>query len=115
VIFRAGQTGNTVTLPEAIPRGKDPRPLGTARRRFYGGWTAFWIALPTAFLITGVANTYKNAYGYGGNPEVGNTSATMNYVSIGAWVGFGLSAGYSLFRMIWYSHTASKKVPKLVK
>ncbi|GHV76600.1 hypothetical protein AGMMS49942_14210 [Spirochaetia bacterium] len=115
LIFRAGQTGNEVTLPEAIPRGKDPKPLGTARSRFYGGWTAFWITLPVAFILTGVANTYKYAYQYWGDPEVGKTYDILNNVSIGVWVGFGLTAGYSIFRMAWYGHTATKSVPKMVK
>jgi hypothetical protein len=116
LIFRAGQTGNAVTLPEAIPKGKDPKPLGTARSRFYGGWTAFWITLPVAFILTGVAHTYKNVDVYMNhtNAEVGKTYDVLNNISIGAWVGFGLTAGYSVFRMIWYNHTATKSVPKMV-
>ncbi|GHV27263.1 hypothetical protein AGMMS4952_08650 [Spirochaetia bacterium] len=115
VIFRAGQTGDVINLPAAIPKGKDNKPLGTSRRRFYDGWTAFWIALPTAFILEGVKNTYRNAYTYWGDADVGVTSDVLNGVSIGAWVGFGLAAGYSVFRMIWYNHTASKSVPKMVK
>jgi hypothetical protein len=115
VIFRAGQTGDAVTLPAAVPKGKDPKPLGTARRRFYGAWTAFWITLPVAFILTGVANTYKNAYLYWGDPEVGKTYDILNKVSIGAWTGFGVVASYSLFRILWYNHTAGKNIPKMVK
>ncbi|GHV74919.1 hypothetical protein AGMMS49940_22210 [Spirochaetia bacterium] len=118
-IFRAGQTGNIVNLPAAVPKGKDPRPLGTARRGFYISWAVFWITLPTAFILTGVANTYKYAYEYTKNvnpdPDVKRTAEILNNVSIGAWVGFGLSAGYSLFRILWYNHTASKSVPKMAK
>jgi hypothetical protein len=114
-IFRAGQAGNAVNLPAAVPKGKDPKPLGTARRGFYISWAVFWITLPTAFILTGVANSYKYSYQYGRDPEVGRTAEVLNNVSIGAWVGFGLSAGYSLFRMIWYNRTASKSVPKMAK
>jgi hypothetical protein len=114
-IFRAGQAGNTVSLPDAVLKGKDPKPLGTARGRFYGSWTAFWITLPVAFLLTGVANSYMYAYQYWGDPDVGATYEILNNVAIGAWVGFGLSAGYAVFRMVWYNRTASKSVPKMAK
>jgi hypothetical protein len=115
VIFRAGQTGNVVTLPISTPARGDPKPLGTARRKFYGAWTGFWIALPAAFMLSGVAATYKNAYTYAGNPEVGKTYDTMNAVSTGLWAGFGTIAAYSIYRMIRYGHTASKSVPRTVK
>jgi hypothetical protein len=115
VIFRAGEPGDIITLPSAIPKGKDPTPLGTARRRYYGAWTRFWIALPLAFIITGVTNAYQNAYIYAGNPDVGNTYQILRGVKIGAWSAFGVIAGESLFRIIRYNYTASKSVPKLAK
>jgi hypothetical protein len=114
-VFRAGQTGSVVTLPAAIPRGRDPKPLGTARRNFYGGWTAFWVALPLAFMVSGIANTYGNAYAYMGVPEVGATYNTLNNVSTGLWIGFGVTAAYSVYRMARYGHTASRDAPGTVK
>jgi hypothetical protein len=117
VIFLAGQTGSAVTLPPAVPKGKDPTPLRSARRKFYGAWTAFWISLPVAFILTGVANTYKNVdiYMNHTNADVGKTYDILHKVSIGAWGGFGAVVSYSLFRIIWYNHTASKSVPKVAK
>jgi hypothetical protein len=115
VIFRAGQTENVVTLPISMPVRGDPKPLGTARRKFYGAWTGFWIALPAAFMLSGFTATYRNAYTYAGDPEVGKTYDTLNAVSIGFWVGFGTVAAYSIYRMIRYGHTASKSVPRTVK
>jgi hypothetical protein len=115
VIFRAGQTENIVNLPAGTPVGNDPTPLGTSRRKFYGAWTGFWIALPAAMLISGLANTYGDAYNRTGNPDTGSTYQTVNMVSIGAWSGFGAVVAYSLYRMIRYGHTASKSVPRMVK
>jgi hypothetical protein len=115
VVFRAGQTGNVVSLPNVIPRGSDPKPLATARRKFYGGWTAFWVALPLAFMVSGIASTYGNAYTYAGNSEVGNAYNTMNTVSIGLWVGFVGTAAYSIYRMARYGSTASRDTPGTVK
>jgi hypothetical protein len=115
VVFRAGQTGSVVTMPDIIPRGSDPKPLATARRRFYGGWTAFWITLPAAFMFSGIAASYKNAYVYAGDPEVGASYNALNAVSTGLWIGFGGVAAYSLYRMIRYGNTASKEIPRTAK
>jgi hypothetical protein len=115
VVFRAGQTGKVITMPDVIPRGEDPKPLATARRKFYGGWTAFWITLPAAFMFSGVASAYKNAYSYAGDPEVGRVANAMNTVSTVLWMGFAGTALYSLYRMIRYSHTAGKDTPKMAK
>jgi hypothetical protein len=115
VVFRAGQTGSVVTIPDIIPRGIDPKPLATARRKFYGGWTAFWIALPVAFMFSGFIATYQNAYAYAGNSEMGNAYAGMNPVSTGLWIGFGVTAAYSVYRMIRYGRTASREVPRAAK
>jgi hypothetical protein len=114
-VFRAGQTGSVVAMPNAIPKGSDPKPLGTARRRFYGGWTAFWIALPAAFMVSGFAATYGNAYAYAGVPSVGEAYNSMNSLSTGLWIGFGLTAAYSVYRMIRYGSTASRDAPGTVK
>jgi hypothetical protein len=115
VIFRAGQTESLITLPIPMYMGDDPKPLGTARRKFYGAWTGVWIALPVAFMFSGFTATYKNAYTYARNPDVGKTYDTMNAVSTGLWVGFGAAAAYSVYRMIRYGRTASKSVPRTVR
>jgi hypothetical protein len=115
VVFRAGQTGSVITMPNVIPHGEDPKPLGTARRKFYGGWTMFWIALPAAFMFSGIVATYQNAYVYAGDPEVGNAYNTLSPVSTGLWIGFGVTAAYSVYRMFRYGHTASREIPRTVK
>jgi hypothetical protein len=115
VVFRAGQTGSVVSLPNAIPRGSDSKPLGTARRKFYGGWTAFWVALPLAFMASGIASTYQNAYTYAEDPGVGSSYNTWNTVSTGLWIGFGGVAVYSIYRMARYGYTASRDAPGTVK
>jgi hypothetical protein len=115
VVFRAGQTGSVVALPELVSRGSDPKPLATARRKLYGGWTAFWIALPVAFMFSGFAATYKNAYAYARDPEVGNIANAMDAVSTGLWISFGGVAVYSVYRMIRYGRTASRDAPRTVK
>jgi hypothetical protein len=112
VVFRAGQTGKVITLPEVIPRGRDSKPLATARRKLYGGWTAFWIVLPAAFMVSGFAATYTNAYAYAGDPGVGAAADAWNRVSTGFWIGFGGAAAYSLYRMIRYGRAASRDAPR---
>ena len=42
-----------ITLqPRKLP-GKDEKPVEDKRRKFYGAYGRFWVALPVAFLITG--------------------------------------------------------------
>jgi hypothetical protein len=115
VVFRAGQTGNVITMPNVIPLGRDPKPLGTARRRLYGGWTAFWITLPAAFMMAGVASNYRNAYIYAGYPEMGEQANLRDNISTGLWIGFGAAAAYSIYRMIRYGYIASRDAPRMVK
>ncbi|GHT82586.1 hypothetical protein FACS1894137_01770 [Spirochaetia bacterium] len=118
IIFRAGQTtGDLISMPAAIPPGKDPKPLGTARRKYYGAWTRFWIALPAAVLLSGYTTTYRNidVYMNHTNANVADTYRTLNAVSTGAWVVFGAVAAESLYRIIRYNYTAGKKIPKTAK
>jgi hypothetical protein len=119
VVFRAGQTGDVVVMPPVIPRGRDPKPLGTARSRLYGGWTAFWIALPAAFMMSGIASTYKNAYEYtrynNPDPDLVKTYTALGAVSTGLWIGFGVTAAYSVYRMFRYGHTASRDAPRTIQ
>jgi hypothetical protein len=115
MIFRAGQTGNVVNLPAAVPRGRDPKPLGTARRKFYGAWTGFWMPLPVAFMLSGATTAYENAYAVSGDPETGSAYQTLNVASTGAWIAVGAVASWSIYRMIRYGHTASKSAPRMAK
>jgi hypothetical protein len=102
-------------MPNIVPRGDDPKPLATARRKYYGAWTGFWISLPVAFMLSGITATYKSAYDFAGDADVGATYNTLNAVSTGAWIGFGGVAVYSIYRIIRYGHTAAKDVPGTVK
>ena len=115
VVFRAGQTGNLITMPNIIPRGKDPKPLGSARRKLYGWWTAFWITLPAAFMVSGFASAYKNAWDYAGDPGVVDTYNALNTASTCLWIGFGGVAAVSVYRMIRYGRTASADAPRAVQ
>jgi hypothetical protein len=115
VIFRAGHTGNVISLPIAIPSVDDPTPLGTARRKYYGAWGRFWIALPVAIIISGIATSYKNAYLYQEDPAMGEKYQIYNAVSIGAWAAFGVITAESLYRIFRYTRTASKSVPVMAK
>ncbi|MFP3040413.1 PEGA domain-containing protein [Treponema primitia] len=115
VIFRAGQTRDVVTLPIAIPAGKDKKPLDTARRKYYGAWTHVWIALPVAFLLSGITLNYQNAYTMSLDPDMYDTYQTLSNVTTGAWIVFSAVMVESIYRVLRYGSTASKSVPKIAK
>jgi hypothetical protein len=112
---RDGGEPRIVTMkPRKLP-GKDDKPVEVKRRKFYGAYGRFWIALPAAFLLNGIAMSYINTYNTTGSPGILETAQTLSYVSQGAWVVTGVFLAESLLRMGIYIHTASKESVPLWK
>jgi hypothetical protein len=83
------------------------------RRRFYGAWGRFWVALPAAILINGIAATYTNAYNQGGDPAIYDEARNFQYISIAAWTVFGCTVAETVYRVVRYLHSSSEGVTKL--
>jgi hypothetical protein len=115
VVFRAGHTARGISLPLSLTPDREAKPLASARRKYYGAWARFWIALPTAFIVSGMTKNYEYAYNYQGDPDVGKKAQTLNVISIGTWVVVGIVAVDSIYRMVRYAHTASKSIPAIAK
>ncbi|MCL1814757.1 MAG: hypothetical protein FWG27_02905 [Treponema sp.] len=103
-----GTPGSEVRIITLEPRrlpGKNERPVEDFRRKFYGAYGRFWIALPAAFFINGISQLYYNSY----NMTSGNHGMydSARYVSIGAWSLAGVFLVESLVRMGIYVHRAS--------
>jgi len=102
IVRGSSDTGKTriVTLePRKLP-GKDDQPVERARKKFYGAYGRFWIALPLAFFLNGVSQSYINVLG---SPN------TYTYVSYGAWAATGVFLAETLVRMVIYVHTGTKE------
>jgi hypothetical protein len=98
-----------ITLKPRLLPGPNDRPVEVRRRKFYGAYGRFWIALPAAFIINGVSQSYINSYNTSGGPELYGKARTAYYVSIGAWVVAGVCLVESLIRLGVYVHTASEE------
>jgi hypothetical protein len=95
--------------PRILP-GKDDRPVDKKRRKFYGAYGRFWIALPLAFFINGISQTYAYSYNNsGGSQTMFDRATTAYYVSVGAWAVAGIFLAESLIRMGIYIHTATEE------
>jgi hypothetical protein len=94
-------------------REPGPRQVERMRRRFYGAWGRFWVALPAAFLINGIAATYTNAYNQRGDPGIYDEANNFRYISIAAWTVFGCTVAESIYRAFRYLHSSSEGVTKM--
>ena len=98
--------------PRKLP-GKDEKPVEAYRKKFYGAYGRFWIALPLAFLVNGIYQLYYNNYYLAavtsGDQSLYGKATNAYYVSAGAWSVAGLFLVESLVRMVIYIRTASKE------
>jgi hypothetical protein len=100
--------------PAAVP-GRDEKPVEKRRRQFYGAWGRLWIALPLAFLLDGIAQSYANAYNSSGTGNSGlyDRAQTSFYISRGAMITAGIFGAESLIRLVLYVSAASKEAVPL--
>jgi hypothetical protein len=117
VIIPAGEKPENAALyPAVIPPLEEGR-LDKSRRGFYGAWGRFWVALPLAWMATGVASTIINAYNY----NQFRTREQYDEAQVYSWTSTGLSiiaAGFaaeSVVRSIIYVYTSTKGETKAVK
>ncbi|MDR2768329.1 MAG: hypothetical protein LBB82_08405 [Treponema sp.] len=89
--------------------GKDQKPVERARKKFYGAFGRFWIALPLAFFINGLTQTYANAYNISGNRRLYDNAMSSYYWSIGAWSLAGVFLAETIIRGVIYVHTSSRE------
>jgi hypothetical protein len=118
VIVLGEQQAGTERYIELNPRvvpGKDEKPVEKRRRQFYGAWGRFWITLPLAFFLDGVARSYATAYNASGSRELLDRFNTSYYISRGAMIAAGIFGAESLIRLIIYINTASREAVPLRK
>jgi hypothetical protein len=98
-----------ITLkPRRLP-GRDDNPVEKSRKKFYGAYGRFWLALPLAFIINGISQSYADNYNSSGNPNMYNSVTYSNYISIGAWAISGVFLAETLIRMFVYVRTGTKE------
>ncbi|MDR2486080.1 MAG: hypothetical protein LBD55_11905 [Treponema sp.] len=110
-----GETLNALFLQTSIPSTGAEGRVAKARRKFYGAWARFWIALPTAFLLQGISDSQVRAYNTTGNAELYQPAQNSYYIAISAWVLFGLVSAEVLFRAGVYIYSSWKDADPLVR
>jgi hypothetical protein len=116
VVIPPGERQEAVLYLPVMPPPKDGR-VEKSRRSFYGAWGRFWIALPLAWMTTGVASTVIGAYGN----NVFRTEAQYNEAQAYYWTAMGVTAlagGFaveSIIRAFIYLYTSTKDETKAVK
>jgi hypothetical protein len=115
VVFSASpnRSGNLITLKPSMPYPSGENRVEMARRKFYGAWGRFWIALPLTFLIQGISNAYAPTT-YGQNSGLYITP-NISYISLGAIAVTGIFTVEWLFRTFRYVSTASEDAVPMAK
>ena len=95
------------------PRGPsaDPQPVETERGKFYSAYGRFWIALPAAFFVSGLASTYINAVNYQGNWTLTDSAYRTYYLSIGLYALAATFLAESLYQLGRYVVVSNDRTP----
>jgi hypothetical protein len=116
VVIPAGEKpAGTVLYPMVIPPLAEGR-LDKSRRSFYGAWGRFWIALPLAWMVTGLSSSIVSAYNYNQFRTKGQYDEAQTYY----WTSIGLSivaGGFALeavVRVFIYVYTSTRGETKVV-
>lgn len=108
------QTG-TLPIPDQYVQFRGEKPVEKARKQFYGAFGRFWIALPIAFLLNGIADTYIKSVNYGGSQDLIDPATKLYYSAQVAWLITGVFLGESLYRLGYYVYSANKGASPVLK
>jgi hypothetical protein len=114
VMGEAGEEPRIITFnPKAPPANPEKKSVDVLRRKFYGAYGRFWIALPLAFLVNGFYQTYVTGYNVSPSQELYDKAKIAYGFSVGAWIGMGLCLAESLVRLVFYVRAADKEAVPL--
>ena len=105
----------TLSIQDSYLQKGPEKPVERARKQFYNAFGRFWIALPVAFIINGVADTYINAINYGGNENLLDPATTWYYSAQGAWVLTGVFLVETLYRLGSYVYSANRETSPVIE
>lgn len=98
---------------EFLPQPPREKQVERFRRKFYGAYGRFWVALPIAYLLSGVASAYTAASSY--NSGVYDKAINYYYVSMAAAAVSGYMLAESFYRLYRYVNNAGEDVPRMAK
>jgi hypothetical protein len=93
-----------------MPHDPEEKRTGRARRRFYGAYGRLWLAVPVAFIISGMSSSYADAYIL--NPskttEQYERAQRYQYISLGTIIAAGLVGAEAVYRIFRYVRTSGE-------
>jgi hypothetical protein len=131
-----GETGSLVLMESALADLKEdiafttsrPPEPGThsveeARKRYYGAWGRFWIALPVAFLINGIADSHiegwnshvMNSGGAAAENLLYDNAVSYRNLRWGAWAVAGAALTDVCYSVWRYIKAANKSTVRVIK
>jgi hypothetical protein len=115
VVFGGVEPGmvNNLVMRPMVPKGKTD--VDVSRRRYYGAYGRFWIALPIAYIIQGISTTVTNTYNSTANPELYDRAISLYWASGAAIIAAGGFFLESFIREIIYLVVSTRNEPKPVK
>jgi hypothetical protein len=105
----------TLTVKPKPSHSAEEQRVEKSRRRLYSAYGRFWIALPVAFVINGIATAHINAYNRTGNPDLYEGSLTRYYISIGTSIVAGVALAETFYRIFRYIRTGGEDAAFLAK
>ena len=94
----------------------DAMPTEDARKKFYGAFGRFSVAMPIAFFVSGLAFSYENAsVRYDGSSELAKLADRAAFASTVLWTATTAFAAESVFRFIRYLKRSGERAAKLAR
>jgi hypothetical protein len=109
------ETEERLNLKTVLPPPEGEDRINRDRRKLYGAYGRAWIALPLAFLLSGITDSLIQNYNYRYEPALYDKALTGYYLRLGGWALVGLAAGEYIFRIYRYLKTTGEKAPLSVK
>jgi hypothetical protein len=94
---------------------KEEKAVDRFRKGFYGAYGRFWVALPIAFLLSGISTAYIDFYNSRQITDTYEGAVSSYYVSMGLWIVTGGLLGESLYRMSRYLNSSNANETKIAR
>lgn len=112
VVIGPPYSGSEVTMTLLPLRDPAAKPVETARRGFYGAFARFSVSLPLAFILSGIATSYRNSAIAYNSTDLGDLSLKVGYAAAGLWSLTGVFAVESIYRFIRYLRNSNERAVK---
>jgi hypothetical protein len=105
----------SLTLNPKPSHSAEEQRVDKSRRRLYSAYGRFWIALPVAFVVYGIATAHISAYNRTGNPDLYDGALSRYYISMGINIAAGVALAETFYRIFRYIRTSGEGAAFLVK